>query len=213
MTSASEWTLTTRALSILAAQGVQVGAEGLLARFRDFHGICSTWNLAAKLMSRGDLERHFDAHIADSLSLASELQSHSSLQYVDIGSGGGFPAIPLALVFPNRNCVLIERSRTKASYLSQCAKLLPTSNINVVEGNFPLALGARDIGCIYTARAIEQPTKFDTLLFQHLQPGDVYLMQRAPAPSSLAKGLAAEPIEDEFSQAGLRRGTLYKIKR
>lgn len=213
MTSAPDWSLTTRALTLLADHGLDVDIEQLLNQFGEFHRICSTWNLAAKLMSRGDLEQNFDGHIADSLSLALELQSHPNLLYVDIGSGGGFPAIPLALLLPDRQCLLVERSQAKASYLSQCAKQLGANNIQTAQGNFPLELDIDNTGCLYTARAIEQPEKFDQMLLGRMKASDMYLMQRRPPEGLLSGSHQAALVEDIFLGAGLRRGTLYRVTR
>ncbi len=212
MDRSSHYPLTERALAILSDLGIAVDGASFLERATAFRRICSTWNLAAKLMSKGDLEEHFDAHIADSLSLVPQIHAHSDLHYVDIGPGGGFPAIPVVMALQDRPCLLVERSQTKIDYLRQAVRLLGLSSIHVKLDQFPCPLSVA-AGRVYTARAVEKPEIFDAALLSTLQPGDIYLMQRAPSTMGLHSEIRVHEISDAFSESALRRGALYRISR
>lgn len=212
MTSPRDLPQTIKALDVLQSLGIRVERDRFLVQMEAFHRLCSTWNLAAKLISKGDLEERFDEHIADSLTLCPEVAAHSELNYVDIGSGGGFPAIPIALALANRKVWLVERSERKAEYLKQAVKALGLNGSQVVLGQFPVALAAPD-GRIYTARAVERPEVFDAELIKHLRIGDIYLMQREIPASAAQKVIMREPVLDVFGETGLRRGILYRLTR
>ena len=84
------------------------------------------WSRAINLVSRGDLARLWSRHIADSLGLLS--LTRSAKLWMDIGSGGGFPALPLAIVSretsPDLAFVLVESDQRKAAFLRQIAHRL-----------------------------------------------------------------------------------------
>ncbi len=203
---------TTKALNVLLSLGIDIDHDTFLARIEVFHRLCSTWNLAAKLMSKGDLGERFDEHIADSLTLCPEIQGRPDLAYVDIGSGGGFPALPIAVALGDRAVWLVERSERKSDYLRQALRALDLPSGHVVAGQYPLQLDAPK-GRIYTARAVERPEAFDSELIKQLRPGDVYLMQREAATAGVHGVTECVPVHDAFEGSGLRRGKLYRLTR
>lgn len=72
-------------------------------------------------------------HILDSLSLAPSLAARPELtQIIDVGSGGGLPAIPLAIALPERRFTLLEATGKKARFLADSARALGLTNVNVV---------------------------------------------------------------------------------
>jgi 16S rRNA G527 N7-methylase RsmG len=212
MDHAAQFPLTTQVLSLLTALSIKVDCPSFLERIAVFQRVCSTWNLAAKLMSKGDIEERFDGHIADSLSLAGEIHAAPTLNYADIGSGGGFPAIPIALALPTRSCLMVERSQTKVDYLRQAIMILGAENLRVALGQFPCPIDLPS-GRIYTARAVERPEAFDSALVREMEPGDVYLMQREPVHIHAAVHRSLDRVSDEFDRLGLRRGVLYRLRR
>ena len=77
------------------------------------------WNDYASLVSKGDLSSLEETHLVDALGLAPVIvrlgQDEGLL--LDIGSGGGFPAIPLKIVLPDLQIVMIERCGRKVAFL------------------------------------------------------------------------------------------------
>lgn len=93
---------------------------------RRFEALIRRWSRAINLVSRGDLEQIWVRHILDSLALLESIDGVSHV--VDVGSGGGFPAVPLAIVAKARSrsqrFTLVEADQRKAAFLAYAAREL-----------------------------------------------------------------------------------------
>ncbi len=213
MNAETSYPLTRRALDLLGGRGVLVDAVRYLTRIDEYRGLCSTWNLSAKLMSPTDLAGKFDDHVADSLTLAPYLmpEQGSPATLVDIGSGAGFPGLPLRLALPELRAILIERSATKALFLRQVIRQLGLDSVSIEERNYPDVV-LPSSALVYTARAVEHPGSVDKMILRHLREGDTYLAQRKLASTAGNRTFRVEKVDDDFGNAGLRRGNLYRVR-
>jgi 16S rRNA (guanine527-N7)-methyltransferase len=96
-------------------------------------------------------------HVLDSLSAWGLLAELAPATVVDIGSGAGFPGIPLAAAFPGTAFTLMERSTRRASFLGNCALVLGLPNVTVVPSDMSEAAG--DFDCA-TFRAFAPLDRF-----------------------------------------------------
>ena len=95
-----------------------------LERLEVFAGMLARWNGRINLVSPRDLDQLWTRHIADSLQLATDLAQGEA--FVDLGSGGGFPGLVLAIA--NQSPVtLIEADQRKASFLREAARATATA--------------------------------------------------------------------------------------
>lgn len=90
------------------------------------------WRERLSLISVAQPEQIFRAHIVDSLALVPWVEPNAWV--ADIGSGGGFPGIPLAIACPASRFVLIESRRKRTSFLSEVARKAGLKNVEVFEG-------------------------------------------------------------------------------
>ena len=88
-----------------------------------FHGLLVKWQRVQNLVSRETIDSFAMRHLADSLQLVGLIGANCS-RVLDIGSGGGFPAIPLAIACRERDIefVLVEANRRKAAFLRTVAR-------------------------------------------------------------------------------------------
>lgn len=111
-----------------------------LEKFKNLQGIYKFWNSKVNLISRKDIDNIYINHIIHSLSIAKVVQFKNSSRILDVGTGGGFPGIPLAIFFPNVNFTLIDSIRKKIDVVnSVCNELLISNVISVndrVENHF-----------------------------------------------------------------------------
>jgi 16S rRNA (guanine527-N7)-methyltransferase len=169
------------------------------------------WNSFASLVSKQDAELLDIVHIPDCLSLAPVIRRirNGPTRLLDIGSGGGLPAIPLKIVLPEVEIEMVERGARKAGFLDKVVGALRLEGIRVVQASFPEAdVRPPDI---VTARAVEKPAKLLPHVLDLLQVGGVFLCQ-TNLPQLDAR-FHVERVEDEWTTAGLRRGDLYVIRR
>jgi 16S rRNA G527 N7-methylase RsmG len=170
------------------------------------------------LVSRGDLETRLPMHMADSLSLAGYVHQYGGGDHpwLDIGPGGGFPSIPLKIVFPGLRVVLAERSVKKIGFLRKVVGLLDLSGIEIRHGEFPVVVKDLMPGVI-TARAVEKSARVHLRLWKYMHARrdtvrPVFLCQSGALEPKGMEGFHVEHVRDAWTHAGLRRGTLDLIR-
>lgn len=111
---------TTLSLSLTHEQAEQCLEHCLILR---------KWNRVHNLTAIGDLQQMLRRHVLDSLAIVPYI-SHEII--IDVGSGAGFPGIPIAIAQPNKNIICVEANQKKAAFLRQIIYGLKLSNVNVV---------------------------------------------------------------------------------
>jgi 16S rRNA (guanine527-N7)-methyltransferase len=115
--------------------GAFVEQDLVLSRLRAFALELLMWNRGvSNLISHADEPRLVERHIAESLAGAKVLRDLDCAHIVDLGSGGGFPALPLAIAGVGRRWTLVESRRNKTLFLRRVVERLELRNIVVVTG-------------------------------------------------------------------------------
>jgi 16S rRNA (guanine527-N7)-methyltransferase len=89
------------------------------------------WRRSANLIACGTARELVARHLLDSL--ACVWPTHAARDVADLGSGAGFPGVPLAIVAPTRRTVLVEPRRRRASFLREVRRALELPAIDVIE--------------------------------------------------------------------------------
>src|SRR5690625_6268538 len=76
-------------------------------------GLYKDWNSKINVISRKDIDNLYPNHILHSLSISAFMSFSPGSRILDLGTGGGFPGIPLAIMFPETNFHLIDGTRKK----------------------------------------------------------------------------------------------------
>lgn len=117
--------------SKLELTGVQFSEE-IIGRFQEFCSTLQKWNDKINLISEKNPLSILEKHVFDSLQYLRWLDpSHKTL---DIGSGAGFPGIPVKIIHPDLDITLIESQRKRCNFLREVARSLRLDGIDVVEG-------------------------------------------------------------------------------
>lgn len=107
-------------------------------RFAALEGLYREWNAQINVISRKDIDNVYEHHVLHSLAIARYLQvsgladDFASAEVLDLGTGGGFPGIPLATLFPSAKFVLCDSVGKKTIVAEAVSKALGLENVSVV---------------------------------------------------------------------------------
>lgn len=90
------------------------------------------WNAQINVISRKDIEELYVRHVLHSLAIAKVQAFLPGAQVLDIGTGGGFPGIPLAILFPETEFILVDSIGKKIKVVNEVAKALGLTNVKGV---------------------------------------------------------------------------------
>ena len=100
-------------------------------RFRQLYPLYSQWNSKINLISRKDIENLYLHHILHSLSIAKFISFPAGTSVLDVGTGGGFPGIPLAILFPDVQFYLCDSVLKKITVVKDIAAQLELGNVRI----------------------------------------------------------------------------------
>ena len=124
----------------------------------EFSGHLHRWSGRMNLVADGDRSALVTKHIIPSLLMRSALAGVSHRQVVDVGSGAGLPGIPLKIVLPHVDFVLVESRRRRASFLREVVRRLALRRISVENVRIEQWLDPPPDGVdLVTARAVADP--------------------------------------------------------
>lgn len=87
------------------------------------------WNAKINVISRKDIDNLYEHHVLHSLAIAQFIKFKEGTEIMDLGTGGGFPGIPLAIMFPNCHFHLVDSIGKKINVCTEIAKDLGLSNV------------------------------------------------------------------------------------
>jgi len=98
-------------------------------QFEQLQELYSFWNNQINVISRQDIENLYEKHILHSLGIAKVLNFKHGTEILDVGTGGGFPGIPLAILFPECQFHLVDSIGKKIKVVTEVAKAVGLKNL------------------------------------------------------------------------------------
>lgn len=104
-------------------------------RFDALGNLYAEWNAKINVISRKDIDNLYEHHVLHSLAIAKMLSPVDGTSFVDVGTGGGFPGIPLAIMWPQCRLHLVDRIAKKIRVASEIASAIGLDNVTFQHGD------------------------------------------------------------------------------
>lgn len=98
-------------------------------QFAALYDLYIDWNAKINVISRKDIENLYEHHVLHSLGIAKVIQFHPGTRVMDLGTGGGFPGIPLAILFPDTHFHLVDSIGKKVRVATEVATAIGLKNV------------------------------------------------------------------------------------
>ncbi len=108
-------------------------SERQAEQFRMLEALYPEWNEKINVISRADIDQLMVRHVLHSLAIAKFNLIDSSRNILDVGTGGGFPGIPLAIMYPDKNFTLIDSIGKKISVVNDVIEKLGLANARAMQ--------------------------------------------------------------------------------
>lgn len=164
-------------------------------RFEALHPLYAHWNAQINVISRKDIDQLYERHVLHSLAVAKVYDFAPGERVMDLGTGGGFPGIPLAILFPEAHFHLVDSIGKKIKVVEEVAKGAGIPNVSWQH-----------------ARAEEVKQTFDTVVTRAVAPLPelVGWTRRCLKPRGKLFALKGGDLKEEI--AGLeKKVTLYPV--
>ena len=100
-----------------------------IAQFVALQDLYADWNLKINVVSRKDIDELYLRHVLHSLGIAKVIRFLPGTQILDVGTGGGFPGIPLAILFPDTHFTLVDSIGKKIKVVREVVQGLQLDNV------------------------------------------------------------------------------------
>ncbi|MEO6549739.1 MAG: 16S rRNA (guanine(527)-N(7))-methyltransferase RsmG [Ferruginibacter sp.] len=104
--------------------------EAQLQQFAALKSLYEEWNEKINVISRKDIENFYEHHVLHSLAIATQFEFASGMEVMDLGSGGGFPGIPLAIFFPQTKFHLVDSINKKLKVANEVVTAIGLQNVS-----------------------------------------------------------------------------------
>lgn len=148
-----------------------------IAKFERYASLLLEWNEKFNLTAIKNIDDIEEKHFVDSLYMDKYVELNNR-RLLDVGSGAGFPGIPLAIAHPDLKVTLLESNGKKVSFLKEVVKQLKLKNVEIIQGRAE-ELKMRENFDIVTARAVKELNILLELCFYLVKVGGRFVAYKS----------------------------------
>ena len=115
-----------------------------LEKFRSLGRVYRYWNLRINVISRKDIDYLYLKHVLHSLAIAKFIKFMPECKVLDVGTGGGFPGIPLAIMFPDADFTLLDSISKKIKVVEEVSREVKAGNVKTINDRVENIKGSFD---------------------------------------------------------------------
>ncbi len=140
--------------------------EEQYAQFMQLKDLYKDWNLKINVVSRKDIDEIYMRHVLHSLGIAKVMKFNAGATILDVGTGGGFPGIPLAILFPETQFHLVDSISKKIRVVDEIVAGLGIANVKTTNDRVENVPGQYDF---IVSRAVAQMETFVRWIKGHVK--------------------------------------------
>ena len=184
-----------------------------IEQFRKLENLYHDWNAKINVISRKDIDELYKKHVLHSLAIAKILAFKPGTAILDVGTGGGFPGIPLAILFPETQFYLIDVILKKINVVNAVAEALGLQNVKAEQMRAENAKGDYDF---IVSRAVTNMPDFVSWIKskvkkenQHELPNGILYLKGG----DLSEELKDFPQAHEYPISGFFKDEFFETKK
>lgn len=178
-------------------------------QFEQLGPLYREWNERINVISRKDIDSLYDHHILHAMSVAKVVSFKPEAHILDLGTGGGLPGIPLAILFPETHFTLIDGTRKKITVVQEIAQALQLENVQALHQRVEETKGQFDFVLSRGVAPLDQLYNWSRRLFaqkhRHALPNGLLALKGGHLQTeikTLPRGIYSElfPISSFFQE-------------
>jgi 16S rRNA (guanine527-N7)-methyltransferase len=135
--------------------------EKQIQQFSDLKKLYEHWNAQINVISRKDMNALYINHVLHSLAITKVIQFEKGTSVFDVGTGGGFPGIPLAILFPETDFLLVDSIGKKIKVVNEISSVIGLTNVRTINER---AENINETFDFIVSRAVTNMTDFKKLI-------------------------------------------------
>ncbi|OEK01468.1 16S rRNA (guanine(527)-N(7))-methyltransferase [Roseivirga sp. 4D4] len=171
-------------------------------QFSQLQSLYADWNEKINVISRKDIENIYERHVLHSLGIAKVINFKKGTNILDVGTGGGFPGIPLAILFPESNFHLVDSIGKKIKVVNAVSESLGLTN---VKGEHARAEQIKDEYDFVISRAVTRLVRFYPWIRKNFKPRSKHKLKNG------LLYLKGGDLQEELQESKLKKIATHKL--